>query len=236
MKLLNIDANAKTVKGQKKGYMTAILYLAPYNVSGYQVCPLAELAGCVNDCLFTAGRGAMKNVKDSRIAKTRLFFEDRKTFMTMLEGEIRAAQKKAKSLGFNLVVRLNGTSDISWERVPVGSHKNIMEVFPEIQFYDYTKVPNRRNLPKNYHLTFSYSARSAFSKIVKKALNHYGKSINLAAVFKGKTLPKTFLGRDVINADETDLRFTDPTGTVAGLIAKGKARKSNDGFVVEIAN
>jgi hypothetical protein len=232
MKLLNIDANAKTVKGQKEGYLTAILYLAPYNVSGYQVCPLAELAGCVNDCLFTAGRGAMKNVKDSRIAKTRLFFEDRAKFMELLVDEIVAAKKKAQKMGFTLVVRLNGTSDIAWERVPVGDFNNIMEMFSDIQFYDYTKIPNRRNLPKNYHLTFSYSARPAFSKIVQKALSHYGESINLAAVFQGVKLPDQFLGRKVINADETDLRFTDPTGTVAGLVAKGKARKSLDGFVI----
>lgn len=249
MKLLNLDANAKTVKGQKKGYMTAILYLAPYKVSGYQVCPMAEAAGCVGDCLNTAGRGGMapldaetvtvdglvvrlNSVQRARIARTRLFFEDRDAFMTQLMQEIRAADKKASRLGLTLVVRLNGTSDIRWESV-MHDGKTIFAHFPEIQFYDYTKIPNRCvDGIRNYHLTFSFSAVPGFSKIVDKALAFYGNSINLAVVFKGKKLPTEFLGRKVINADESDLRFTDPVGVISGLIAKGRARKSNSGFSV----
>lgn len=252
MKLLNIDANPKTVKGQKKGYMTAILYLAPYKLSGYQVCPLAEQAGCVGDCLNTAGRGGMakanadtvevdghtvklNSIQKARIARTRFFFENRYEFMTQLQKEISAARKKADKLNLTLVVRLNGTSDLKFENIPVAGKNNIFEVFPEISFYDYSKIPNRKvsHIP-NYHLTFSYSNRPEFKKILDKAIGFYGDKINLAVVFKGKILPKTFIGRNVFSADESDLRFLDPAGGIAGLIAKGVAKKSNSGFAVSM--
>jgi len=250
MKLLNIDANPKTVKGQKKGYMTAILYLAPYKLSGYQVCPLAEQAGCIGDCLNTAGRGGMaplnaetvtvddhvvrmNSVQYARIERTRFLFEDRQTFMCVLSTEIIAAQKKAAKKGLELVVRLNGTSDIRWENIKFGPlAATIFEHFPDIQFYDYTKIANRRisHIP-NYHLTFSFSAVKKFQANFKKAMEFYGRSMNAAVVFKGN-IPKTFMGMDVVNGDETDLRFLDSQGVIVALKAKGKARKSTSGFAV----
>ena len=248
MKLLNIDANAKTVKGQKKGYMTAILYLAPWKLSGYQVCPMAEMAGCVGDCLNTAGRGGMaradadtvtvdghtvklNTIQKARIARTRMFFEQRETFMATIIAEIHAAQKKAEKKNLTLVVRLNGTSDIRWEDVKVDG-KTIFAVFPETQFYDYTKIPNRRiSHIDNYHLTFSVSARKSFYKIWDKAQKFYGRGMNYAVVFK-KVLPVGYQGYPVINGDESDLRFLDRKGVVVGLKAKGRAKKSDSGFVV----
>ena len=265
MKLLNIDANPKTVKGQKRGYMTAILYLAPYKLSGYQVCPMAETAGCIGDCLNTAGRGGMapldaetvevdghvvrlNSVQRARIERTRMFFENRETFMCTLTKEIIAAEKKANKAGLTLVVRLNGTSDIRWENVKfgplsysLGCHRKtrirlqatIFEYFPNIQFYDYTKIANRRiNHISNYHLTFSYSARKEFQKTWLAALAHYDVGMNHAVVFNGKELPSMFHGYAVVNGDETDLRFLDQKGVIVGLKAKGKARKSNSGFAV----
>ena len=251
MKLLNIDQNAKTVKGQKKGYMTAILYLAPYKLSGYQVCPMAEVAGCVGDCLNTAGRGGMARadadtvvvdghvvklnaIQKARIARTRMFFEDRTAFMYQLVKEIESAYVLAKKKNLELVVRLNGTSDIRWEDVIVpGTGTNIFYHFDMIQFYDYTKIPNRhvKYIP-NYHLTFSYSDLPKFMKHVLEAVKNYGNSINLAVVFQGKKLPEKFMGLEVDSADESDLRFLDRKGIIAGLIAKGKAKKSTSGFCV----
>jgi len=252
--LLNIDANAKTVKGQKKGYMTAILYLAPFKLSGYQVCPTAEISGCVADCLNTAGRGGMarkdaesinvdgfevklNSVQNARIARTRFFFEDRVSFMYQLVKEIEAAYVKAAKNDLTLVVRLNGTSDIRWEDVILpGYNVNIFEKFDQIQFYDYTKIPNRRVKDiKNYHLTFSVSARKEFYPIWDKAQKFYGRGMNYAVVFKGKKLPEAYQGYRVINGDESDLRFLDDKGVVVGLIAKGRARKSTSGFCVEAA-
>jgi hypothetical protein len=250
MKLLNIDANPKTVKGQKKGYMTAILYLAPYKLSGYQVCPMAEAAGCIGDCLNTAGRGGMaplnaetvtvdghvvrmNSVQFARIERTRFLFEDRQTFMCVLTTEIIAAQKKAAKNGLELVVRLNGTSDIRWENIKFGPlAATIFEHFPDIQFYDYTKIANRRiNHIPNYHLTFSFSAVKKFQANFNKAMEFYGRAMNAAVVFKGN-IPETFMGMDVVNGDETDLRFLDRKGVIVALKAKGKARKSDSGFAV----
>ena len=249
-KLLNIDQNAKTVKGQKKGYMTAILYLAPYKLSGYNVCPMAELAGCIGDCLNTAGRGGMaradaetvdveghivklNSIQKARIRKTKQFMEDRETFMCVLACEIIAAQKKATKRDLELVVRLNGTSDIRWETVKFGPlNATIFEHFPDVQFYDYTKIANRKNIPANYHLTFSVSARKEFYPIWDAAQAHYKRGMNYAVVFRGKTLPAVYQGYRVINGDESDLRFLDEKGVVVGLKAKGNAKKSNSGFAV----
>ena len=252
MKLLNIDANAKTVKGQKKGYMTAILYLAPWKLSGYQVCPMAEVAGCVGDCLNTAGRGGMARadadtieidghtvklnaIQKARIARTRFFFENRYGFMAQLIKEISAARKKATKMGLTLVVRLNGTSDIRWEHVCISydSSATIFDVFSDIQFYDYTKIPNRDTKHiSNYHLTFSVSARKEFYPFWLKAQKNYGRGMNYAVVFKNKQLPVGYEGYPVINGDESDLRFLDKKGVVVGLKAKGQAKKSNSGFAV----
>jgi len=256
MKLLTIQADSKTVKGEKKGYLTAIMYLAPYKLSGYQVCPMAEIAGCVGDCLNTAGRGGMakadaetitvdgyvvklNTIQKARITRTRFFFEDRAGFMAQLIKEISAARKKATKMGLTLVVRLNGTSDIRWESVSTYQQKanrrgyaTIFDVFSDIQFYDYTKIPNRDTKHiSNYHLTFSVSARKEFYKIWDKAQEFYGRGMNYAAVFKG-VLPKGYQGYPVINGDESDLRFLDLKGVVVGLKAKGQARKSTSGFAV----
>lgn len=254
MKLLTISADAKTVKGEEKGFLTAILYLAPWKLSGYQVCPMAEIAGCVGDCLNTAGRGGMARkdadsvtidghtvklnaVQKARIARTRFFFENRDAFFAQLRNEINNARKLAAKKGLTLVVRLNGTSDIRWEDVTFsGGKKNIFEMFSDLFFYDYTKIPNRRvSQIKNYHLTFSVSARLEFKKIWLKALKFYGREMNYAVVFKSKTLPMYYAGYAVINGDESDLRFLDEKGVVVGLKAKGRAKKSDSGFCVEAA-
>ena len=231
MKLLNIDANAKTVKGQKKGYMTAILHLAPANVSGYEVCPMST-AGCRAACLYTAGRGAFSTVQQSRIAKTKFFFERRSEFMLQLVKEIEAFVKKAEKLDLIPVVRLNGTSDIVWERIEVTKPfgKSVMEMFPDVQFYDYTKRHNRRDLPANYHLTFSLAEDNEVN--ANKALTA---GMNVAVVFRTAAYPKTYLSAVVVDGDESDLRFLDGNGKVVGLYAKGKAKKDTSGFVKEVA-
>ena len=230
--LLSIDTNTKTIKGQSKGYMTGILYLAPADtVEGLNLCPLAEAAGCKNGCLYTAGRGAFNNVQAARINKTIRFRDNQEAFMLQLVSDIQALIRKANRQGFIPVVRLNGTSDILWERIPVNfngvQYNNIMEVFPDIQFYDYTKIAARPNLPANYDLTFSYSGLPSFAKHVTKALNN---GMRLAVVFD--KIPETFLDRVTINGDETDLRFLDEKNIVVALKAKGKAKKDTSGFVV----
>tara|TARA_R110000824_G_scaffold379018_1_gene570835 strand:+ start:441 stop:1229 length:789 start_codon:yes stop_codon:yes gene_type:complete len=254
MKLLNIDANAKTIKGQKQGYMTAILYLSPSDSSGKNLCPMAKQAGCIAGCLNTSGRGGIaKNnatfetisgatlpdntVQRARMARSELFNNDQPGFMAQLAIEITAFIKKAGRKGLIPVIRLNGTSDILWETIPVNGADSIMELFPDIQFYDYTKVYKRlvRPLPANYHLSLSYSeASQKYSLAVRTMAQFKGDDVNLVVVFR-KELPDTFAGRKVINGDESDLRFLDQTGVVVGLKAKGKARKDTSGFVIDPA-
>ena len=132
-KLLNIDNNAKTVKGQKYGYKTAILYLAPSTLSGFNVCPMAS-EGCKKACLNTSGYGAFSNVQNGRINKTRWFIQERESFLNQLIKEIKNHIINCNKKGFIPCIRLNGTSDISFENF------GIMEQFPNVQFYDYTKV------------------------------------------------------------------------------------------------
>ena len=227
-KLLNIDNNAKTIKGQKLKVMTAILYLAPANSSGFNVCAQAS-EGCKAACLFTAGRGVMSNVRQGRIDKTRWYFLERESFLDQLRVEIKRHVKRCELKKFKPAVRLNGTSDISFER------HGIFEDFPEVQFYDYTKIYKRAlkwatgGYPKNYHLTYSLNEDNK-----KLAFDILKKGGNIAAVFRTQKLPKQFKGYKVINADKSDVRFKDPKNVIAGLYAKGKARYDKTGFVLDI--
>jgi hypothetical protein len=225
MKLLTM-ANAKTVKGEVLGFLTGILYLAPHWISGRNVCPLAT-DGCSAACLYSAGRGAYTNVQEARIRKTHEFFADRELFMRTLDNDIGALLRKAERMGLTPAIRLNGTSDIRWETIPVDGAENIMALYPTVQFYDYTKIPNRRGLPANYHLTFSRAESNADH--IQTALDH---GMNVAVVFR-KELPETYLGLPVINGDVSDVRFNDPAPCIVGLKAKGKARKDTSGFVVD---
>lgn len=232
MEILGIDTNAKTVKGSEFGYMTGISYLAPSDESGVaNTCPDASY-GCRNACLFTAGRGAMNNVKEARINKTLAFFKNKNVWMKQLSFEIVRLVKKAGKEGKIPCVRLNGTSDLPWERVKLDG-KNIMEHFSNVQFYDYTKSVARMKeflsgkFPINYHLTFSRSEDNDAD--VNEVLALGG---NVAVVFRG-SLPETFKGFKVIDGDLTDLRFTDEKNVVVGLVEKGRAKKDCSGFVVE---
>ena len=233
MKLLTIG-NPKTLKGEKEGYLTFILHLAPADVSGYQTCPKAT-AGCKAACLNTAGRGGMfkpggtNTIQEARKRKTRMFFEQRDAFMNLLVEDIQRGIKYAQKRGFIPVFRLNGTSDIAWEKIRVGEFRNVMEMFPTVQFYDYTKILGRKNIPFNYQLTFS---RAESNEMDTRLAASAG--MNVAVVFSTKVLPTVYLGRPVFNGDESDLRFLDPKGVVVGLYAKGRAKKDTSGFVVKV--
>ena len=229
MKLLSIG-NPKILKGMKQGYMTYILHLAPADVSGYNTCPKAT-AGCKAACLNTAGRGGMFKkgettnvIQQARIRKTRWFFEDRESFLATLKDDIRKAIKQSEKKGLIPVFRLNGTSDLSWEKY------GIIQEFPNVQFYDYTKVLGRKvNGLANYHLTFS--AADGNDNDVRRAIKE---KYNIATVFgikKSQPMPETYEGTPVFNGDDSDLRFLDPKGVVVGLYAKGKAKKDTSGFV-----
>jgi len=229
-KLLSISADYKTKKGEKQGYLTGIIYLSPSNLSGKDLCPFAS-KGCRKACLYTAGRGCFNNVKQARMNRTRLYLDNRHEFFKQLIAEIKKLENKANRKGLIPVVRLNGTSDIPFELMKIGEFDNIMAIFPHIQFYDYTKNPHRfkKELPKNYDLTFSRSEEN--DHIIEKFLDLLPK---IAVVFKSEKYPLKYLGKHVIYGDETDLRFLDPKECIVGLTAKGKARKDTSGFVVGV--
>ena len=228
-KLLS-TANPKIQKGTKEGYLSFILHLAPADVSGHEVCP-KRTAGCTAACLNTAGRGGMftpeqgtNTIQEARKRKTRLFFADRDQFMTDLAGDIRKAIVFASKKGLKPVFRLNGTSDLSFEKYEVpGTDMNVFELFPTVQFYDYTKVLGRKVAHlKNYHLTFSRAESNDAD--VAKAL---AQGMNVAAVYDA-------IPEGMFSADETDLRFLDPKVGMIGLKAKGRARKDYSGFVIRL--
>ena len=231
VKLCFKTGNPKTDKNLKidelKKYWILRLNLAPYTVSGFNTCSSAS-SGCAAACLHTAGNPvfmAQKNL--GRINRTRFYFRDRAKFLTKLIKEITNHELYCFKNGFKPVVRLNTTSDIPWE-----IHK-IFELFPRVQFYDYTKIKKRALkfaqglLPKNYHLTFSMN--EANHSDCEEVLNNGG---NIAVVFRDK-LPQTFKGYKVVNGDNHDLRFTDPVNVVVGLKAKGKAKTDQSGFVID---
>lgn len=232
MSLLTVG-NPKLLKGEKKGYLSSVLHLAPANLSGKEVCPKRTI-GCTAACLNLAGRGGIFKkgestnvIQQARIRKTKAFFENRQAFLNELVVEIIKTKTKAEKQGLIPVFRLNGTSDLSWEKYEVANGKNIFEMFPDVQFYDYTKIVGRKvSHIKNYHLTFSNADGN-----INDVLKAKSSGMNIAVVFK-KELPEKYLGLPVINGDETDLRFLDPKGVIVGLKAKGKAKKDTSGFVV----
>lgn len=232
-KLLN-NGNAKTRKGEKLGWITYGLHLAPFNLSGFNVCSSAS-EGCAAACLNTAGRGAMSNVQKARIEKTKKFFADKDAFVWQLAKEISNAIKLANKKGMKACFRLNLTSDLPWENIKVesdGKKLSLMEIFPDAQFYDYTKHFKRAKawadgeMPKNYHLTFSRSeCNDSLCDVASKL------GVNVAAVFRG-SLPKNYKGLPVVDGDETDLRFLDGKNKIVGLVEKGLAKKDESGFVI----
>jgi hypothetical protein len=228
-KLLS-TANPKIQKGTKLGYLSFILHLAPADVSGYETCA-KRTRGCTAACLNTAGRGGMFKrgettnvIQRARIRKTRYFFEDRVNFMLDLAHDIERACAYAHRQGLTPVFRLNGTSDLAWEKYTVGhTSLTIFDMFPTVQFYDYTKILGRKTAHiANYHLTFSKADGNDAD--VARAL---AQGMSVVAVYD--EIPE-----GVPSADDTDLRFLDPRGVMLGLKAKGRAKKDTSGFVIRL--
>ena len=224
-KLLSVNVDAKTIKGKKKGYLTGILYLAPAETSGINVCAMAT-AGCKAGCLNKAGRaGIFPAIEIARIRKTRELFADRAAFMAQLSKDIHALIRKAEREDLIPCVRVNGTSDLPWLAQEMASR------FPNVIHYDYTKLAGAaERMTSNYHLTFSHSESNLESCI--DALDH---GTSVAVVFdtrKGHVLPNEWHGYKVIDGDVSDLRFLDAPGVVVGLRAKGPAKHDCSGFVI----
>ena len=239
--MLSIGSDAKTIKGQKYGYLTGIMYLAPHKNSGaMNVCASAS-DGCIAACLYKAGRGAFNSTQQARINKTIRFKKDRAAFMNDVVKDIQALIRKCERENQIPCVRLNGTSDIPWYNVGIihdgVAYNSVMHLFKDVQFYDYTKndVSLSHDLPSNYHITFSRAEDNE-----RRALKLIKSGLNVSVVFdtkKGESLPQSWKGYKVIDGDDSDLRFLDEKGTIVGLRAKGSkkdiAEGIEKGFIVQ---
>jgi hypothetical protein len=243
--LLTIENDPKSIRGMEYGVETGMQYFRPHTQSGIvNVCALASEA-CAIACLNTAGRGAMASVQNARQARTELFMLHREQYFTKLIFEIARLRRKAERRKMIPALRLNATSDVLWERTPIRINgvkvaNSIMELFPDIQFYDYTKYPYAKrpteSLPSNYDLTFSRSESNEH-----EVLENLRNGRRVAVVYSTKphgTPPKRYTAINgsrwkVINGDLSDIRFNDPNGVVVHLYAKGKAKKDTSGFVVQ---
>lgn len=246
--LTGINSSAKLSHNEEIGVYTSVFYGAPGKNSGYETCPNAT-ASCRGACLYASGlvkveEYAGKNtIKKCRVNRTKLFFEHQSFFMGWLVAELKAAQAKAKRDGMEYSVRLNGTTDIAWENIPVNGAANIFELFPDVQFYDYTKAFDRMSLNiSNYHLTFSYTGEG---DNVEQSLDILRAGGNVAIIFdtkRGKALPTSLAGFEVIDADVTDYRPADKRGVWCGLRFKESANKAGNeaakrsDFVINVAS
>lgn len=231
--------SAKAIKADKFGYLNAINYMAPHDTAGVgNLCPNAS-DGCKSLCLgMYSGQAAMVSdlengtnaVRESRIAKSQFFMNERQAFMAEMTNHVRAMIRKADRENKDLAVRPNGSTDIAFERIPTDNGQPLPIRFPEIQFVDYTKSVRRvldANRPANYHLTFSLSETNK-----AEAEQVLAAGFNVAVVF-GDGQPETFMGHRVIDGTEHDLRHLDPQPVIVGLDPKGKKAKADtSGFVV----
>tara|TARA_R110002012_G_scaffold283825_1_gene474364 strand:+ start:692 stop:1420 length:729 start_codon:yes stop_codon:yes gene_type:complete len=228
--------NPKTLKGFKKykNILTAIMHLRPIST---QICPYQDIAKCKAACLNTAGRGGIfkkgentNRIQDARQRRTDMYLNHYDYFMELLHTELTKFKNYCEKKDITPAFRLNGTSDIQWEH-KLYKGKTMFEHFPDVQFYDYTKIPTRKvsHIP-NYHLTWSYSEAN------EKYATWFDKlTYNIAVVFNGD-MPLIFKGMKVVNGDETDIRFLDESNVVVGLKAKGKAKQDKGGFVIHTNN
>lgn len=223
MKLLDTTGgNAKLKKSDKSSqeYRLAGLSLMPDDI----LCPYRNVAGCAKSCLESAGMGVFSNVKAGRQRKTDWWHSDRVGFLDQLRKELGNFQKLCKRQGVKAAVRLNVLSDIPWEK------HGILQEFPDIFFYDYTKNASRLGkTPDNYELMFSYSNEPDYQKHVAKAWNT---DAPISVVFRGG-MPEHYKGRRVIDGDASDLVNVKAGRVVVGLVAKGKAKKDEGNFVVD---
>ena len=252
--------NAKTTKGESLGYTTYIMYLAPFtqNSKGINLCSHAS-AGCAKACLFASGAARFDRVQQGKIDKTEYFLHERVNFLNQLDAEITKIVARHEAMNEDVIykangdvlrnkkfaIRLNGTSDLPFEKFKIRDNKNIFDLHPTVQFYDYTKnyIRFEKVQPTNYHLTFSMSEDNKV-----KSLELLKKGFNVAMVFgvkKVEDLPTEYLGYNVINGDKSDLRFLDKSNVIVGLKYKlltGKGTKGvnkdnvdNNDFIINVS-
>lgn len=227
-----LGKSSKIEKSNKAGTKTAVIYQSPHKEAGVNMCPMAT-KGCAAACLgHSSGQMVYPTSKVARIKRTLRWHLFPEVYLDDLRGELKAHQDKAGRLGMRCAVRLDGTSDGRWEKT------GIMEEFPSLEFYDYTKFrqDQRPNLPANYHLTFSISDRKSSWTEAMQWLDNGG---NAAMVVRSERQSRFIVamgyrGYPVVNGDLTDIRMDDPPGHIVALYAKGAAIQDRSGFVKDI--
>ena len=215
---------------------TAVLHLAPkYRGS----CPAA--GSCASLCLNTAGNPAyLKGKLLRRRLRSDAFADHPAAFTRLLVLEVCRFVSKLWKLQPVIGLRLNGTSDFLWERVPVeicqdladycqaqfglslpvGRFSSLLEplvaAIPNLRPYDYTKRTDRdwqAAARLGYHLTLSHGSTSdTFGAAVSQGLN-YAAAIDLP---RNAALPETVRinGEQfaTLDGDTTDWRPGDASG------------------------
>lgn len=215
-----VACSSKLVHSLKVNVATYGIYLAQSNLSGHSVCPNDKY--CRESCLGNSGHNMMEilsgkdRIKKARLKKTKLLFSNKDYFMQLLVDELKREKNKWEAKGYYFSVRLNCTSDIDIAKLNLNG-KNITEIFPDVTFYDYTKVykylDNMKKFP-NLDYTYSYNGHNHIT--CKKAIE---RGVRIAVVFENK-LPRLFNGIPVVNGDNSDFRPSDPKHCVVGLKVK----------------
>jgi len=230
MKLLDTSKTLGNPKVRKSGIADVVrmatLTMHPDDV----VCAGSKAAGCMADCLKESGLGGVyPSINKARQARTDYWHNEQERFLVQLSRELENFSRLCAKQRVQGVVRLNVMSDISWEDY------DVPQSFPELQFYDYTKKARRfhgQRQPDNYRLMFSYSGAKHYQSQVQSFLKSYSDA-PMAVVFRNKNFPWTFMGREVINGDNSDWVNVNHRGVVVGLVAKGPAKTNTNGFVVD---
>ena len=220
------SGNSKVAKTAAKENPLGPVRLASLSMfPDIKVCPASELAGCIKPCLTWSGLAAVyDSINKARKARTEYWLSDQSAFLDQLRRELANFQKLCQKQGVQGVVRLNVLSDIQWERF------GIPQAFPKLFFLDYTKLAKRLGkTPSNYKLIFSYSDRPQYAKHVKVAKQT---GAPIAVVFKNG-MPSQYLGRPVVDGDQSDILNVLAGRVVIGLKAKGPAKQDMGGFVVD---
>jgi len=241
--IMGHNSSTKTLKNLAFNYTSGVLYLSASDNSGVNICPKAT-SGCKAACLYFTGRNAMRSKGElisrnnaSQFLKTVLFFINRPYFMDWLQADIEALIRRKKAEQ-KICVRLNGTSDINIKTFKNSKGELLIEKYPQVQFYDYTKVysylENEKKFP-NYDLTFSYGGTENLEETLRVLAEGYRIAVPFDKKSFGGHFPETFFGRPVVDGDENDLTFLQAKDVIYGLKVKTplKSKEGYEKFVKE---
>jgi len=233
-----INNGSKHKKAYKYNELVYTIYFAPAKSSGYEVCK-GRTKACTAACLNLSGHNRMdiheNMINKSRVKKTKLFFEHREFTVRWIIAEIERFKRKADRISHTFSIRLNNTSDISPEEFYIienGNKINLLQLYPDIIFYDYTKISSRVKLIDkypNYDLTYSFNGYN-----IDKCEEMLENNVRVAVVFNGE-LPDMFMGHKVVNGDLYDMRYKEPNNVIVGLHYKKVRNKLdiNNKFVIQ---